>query len=111
MDKRLAGLLGAVAGMATMGAAHAAVPTAATSAIPQASSYAELLAPVPNSTELLQADDQSRAEQGWAGGVQLAQYHHHHHHHRVIIRRHHHHHHHVIVIKRRHHHHHHHHGY
>src|SRR5690348_5982654 len=109
MDKRLAGLLGAVASVATVGAAQAAMPAAETgSPIPQASSYAELLGSVPNAAELLQADDQSRVEQ--AGGVQLAQFHHHHHHHhhRVIIRHHHHHHHHVIVIKRRHHHHHHH---
>src|SRR3954464_13768540 len=107
MDKRLAGLLGAVASVAAVGAAQAAMPTAETgSPIPQASSYAELLGSVPNSGELLKADDQARAEQGEAR-VQLAQYHHHHHHHRVVIRHHHHHHHQGVVIKRRHHHHHH----
>jgi hypothetical protein len=100
MDKRLTGVLAAAATVATVGAAQA---------LPQASSYAELLASVPNSTEVLKADDQARAE-GQAR-VQLVQYHHHHHHHRVFIRHHHHHHHHVIVIRRHRHHHHHHHRY
>jgi hypothetical protein len=103
MDKRLTGVLAAAATVATVGAAQA---------LPQANSYAELLVSVPNSTDVLKADDQARAE-GQAR-VQLVQFHHHHHHHhhRVFIRHHHHHHHHVIVIRRhRHHHHHHHYGY
>ena len=118
MDKKIAGLLGAVAGLATMGAANAAVQTPATdSPLPAASSYAELLAPVGNAAELLVADDAARLQQGEAH-VQLAQYHHHHHHHhhtKIIIRRrhyhHHHHHHHPrVIIRRSHHHHHHHHS-
>jgi hypothetical protein len=107
MDKKLAGLLGAVAGVATMGAAHAATqqPTAA-SALPVAASYAELLGPVGNATELLVADDASRMQQGEAR-IQLAQDHHHHHHTKVIIKHRHHHHHRKIIIKKSHHHHHH----
>jgi hypothetical protein len=115
MDKKIAGLLGAVAGLATMTAANAAVQdNAASSPLPAAASYAELLAPVDNATELLVADDAARVQQGEAH-VQLAQYHHHHHHHtRIIIRRrhyhHHHHHHRRVIIRRSHHHHHHHHS-
>ena len=61
MDKKIAGLLGAVAGLATMGAANAAVQTPATdSPLPAAASYAELLAPVGNAPELLVADDAAR---------------------------------------------------
>jgi hypothetical protein len=113
MDKKIAGLLGAVAGLATMSAANAAVQTPdANSTLPAAASYAELLAPVDNASELLVADDAARMQQGEAR-VQLAQYHHHHHHHtKIIIRRrhyHHHHHHPRVIIRRSHHHHHHHH--
>jgi len=112
MDKKIAGLLGAVAGLATMGAANAAVQ-APTSPLPAAASYAELLGPVSNASEVLIADDAARSELGEAR-VQLAQYHHHHHHNtRIIIKRrhyhHHHHHHRKIIIRRSHHHHHHHH--
>jgi hypothetical protein len=106
MDKKLAGLLGAVAGLATIGSAQAATgPTADSSEAMQASSYADLLAPVPNAKEALKADDEARAQQ--AAKVELAQYyyyygppfysyhhHHHHHHWRRYYHHHHHHHHH-----------------
>src|SRR6185437_8599632 len=56
MDKKLAGLLGAVAGLATMGAAHAATQQDATiTPLPQAASYAELLGPVSDAPTLLAA--------------------------------------------------------
>ena len=108
MDKKIAGLLGAVAGLASVSAANATTQTPAnpTEAL-QASSYADLLAPIPNAKELLIADDTARSDQ--PARVQLAQItvqvgHHHHHHHRyhrkVIIKRH----------NRHHHHHHHHHS-
>src|SRR5487761_1297133 len=101
MDKKIAGLLGAVAGLATLSAAQAApAPTVATEPM-QATSYADLLAPVANATELLKADDAIRAQQAAAPSSaepQVAQayypypnppppyaysryYHHHHHHH------------------------------
>jgi hypothetical protein len=83
MKTKIGGLLGALAGLATMGSAQAAIHPApnATEAL-QASSYAELLAPVPNAAALLKADDATRAQRSVAGslnGVQLAQEHHHHH--------------------------------
>jgi hypothetical protein len=96
MDKKIAGLLGAVAAVSTMTGAQAATQPASTSGALQASSYADLLAPVPNAVAALNADNAALAQVSPVEGVKLAQYHHHH-------RR-------VIVIKRhRHHHHHHHH--
>jgi hypothetical protein len=92
MDKKIAGLLGAVAGLATLGAAQAAPnPTEAL----HVSSYADLLAPISNATELLKANDAAPAKNAAAEPL-LAQYsyppsyyyrhythhHHHHHHHR-----------------------------
>jgi type VI protein secretion system component VasA len=101
MDKKIAGLLGAVAAVSTMTGAQAATQPASTSGALQASSYADLLAPVPNAVAALNADNAARAQVPPVEGVKLARYHHHHHHH---------HHRRVIVIKRhRYHHHHHHH--
>jgi hypothetical protein len=106
MDKTKAGLLGAVATLATLGAAHAATSAAVNPADAlQAASYSDLLAPVQNAVAVMKADDAARArkqEQRQAeGDVQLAQYyygpeyyHHHHHHHHAYYRRYHHHHHH-----------------
>jgi hypothetical protein len=108
MDKTTAGLLGAVATLATMGVAQAATePAPNPSQFMQAASYADLLAPVQNPTELMKADDAMRAERGTLQddvdrtpeNVQLADwhnenYHHHHHHHHQAYNRHHHHHHH-----------------
>jgi hypothetical protein len=99
MDKKIAGLLGAVAAVSTMSGAQAATQPANTFDALQASSYADLLAPVPNAVAALNADNAALAQVPPVEGVKLAQYHHHHHHHRR-----------VIVIKRhRHHRHHHHH--
>jgi hypothetical protein len=115
MDKKLAGLLGAVAGLATVSSAQAATgPAPNQSGALQASTYADLLAPISNAAALLKAEDEARAQQ--QAEVQLAQvyytpypypppygyYHrHHHHHHHSYWRRYSHH----------HHHHHHHHGF
>jgi hypothetical protein len=108
MDKKIAGLLGAVAALSTMGAAQASpAPTDPM----QANTYADLLNPVPNAVAALAADDEARASRQ-TDGVKTAQisvevgHHHHHHHRRVIIMRHRHHHHHRRIIIRRHHHHH-----
>jgi hypothetical protein len=105
MDKKAFGLLSAVAGLAAVGSAHAATssPVEANGAL-QASSYADLLAPVPNAMEAMKADNAARTQQG---DVELAQYyygpppppgayyyHHHHHHHHHNYHHHHHHHHH-----------------
>lgn len=109
MDKKIAGLLGAVAAVTTMTGAQAATQSPAdASAALRASSYADLLMPVPNATEALVADNEALAQGAKRpAGVKMAEYYHHHHHHHhhdvVIIKRHRHHYHH-------HHHHHHHHG-
>lgn len=105
MDKKIAGLLGAVAALSTMGAAQAAAPASADAM--QVNSYADLLTPVPNAMQALVADDAARDAKS-VGGVKTAQIsvqvgHHHHHHHRrvIVIKRHHHHSH----FRRSHHHH------
>ena len=105
MDKKIAGLLGAVAAVSTMGTAQAA-PTPNPTETLRANSFAELLEPIPNAATLLQAvDEQGQAETA-DGNIQLAQYHHHHHHHhayrRYVPRI-------VVVPRHRYHHHHHHH--
>jgi hypothetical protein len=105
MDKKIAGLLGAVAAVSTMGTAQAA-PTPNPTETLRANSFAELLEPIPNAAALLQAVDEQPQAETSDGNVQLAQYHHHHHHHhayrRYVPR--------IIVVPRhRHHHHHHHH--
>jgi hypothetical protein len=109
MDKKIAGLLGAVATLGTFGASEAA-PAPAPTDVLRANSFADLLTPIPNASALLQAIDESAPVQSTEDNVQVAQFYHHHHHHhhhsqyrryapRVVIvppryRRHHHHHHH-----------------
>ena len=61
MDKKLAGLLGAAAALTTMSSAQAAAPAQQTEIAP-ASSYRDLLDPVPNALSALKADDARRAE-------------------------------------------------
>jgi hypothetical protein len=80
MDKRIAGLLGGVAALASLDAAQAAAPIPPAHRSLAVQSYAELLEPIPNAVSLLIADDAARAQQPSAG-VQLAQFRHHHHHH------------------------------
>jgi hypothetical protein len=109
MEKKIAGLLGAMATLGVVNAAQAApMPSQAPTDVLRANSFADLLNPIPNAAALLQAIDESGPVSSASENVQLAQYHHHHHHH---------HHHHayrrylprLIVVPRRHHHHHHHH--
>jgi hypothetical protein len=103
MDKKIAGLLGAVAAVSTFGTAQAA-PIANPAETLRANSFAELLEPIPNAAALLQAVDAQGQAETADGNVQLARYHHHHHHHayrryapRIVVvpryRRYHHHHH------------------
>jgi hypothetical protein len=111
MEKKIAGLLGAMAALGAFNAAEAApIPAPAPGDVLKANSFAELLQPIPNAAALLKAVDESRPGPSADENVQLAQFYHHHHHH--------HHHHHsayrygpVVVVPRyrRHHHHHHHH--
>ena len=119
MEKKIAGVLGAVAALGalgTLGTAQAATgPNPAD--VLTANSYADLLEPIPNAPQILQALDSQPPAKTAEANVQVAQfYHHHHHHHHGYY---HHHHHHwrapVVVVPRRrwhhHHHHHHHHGF
>jgi hypothetical protein len=115
MDKRAACLVGAVAGIATIGPALANAPPTERPDAHQVTSYADLLAPIPNAVELLKADDAQRS--GWARVAQgyygnpyygypppppatnyyspysnpYYYYHHHHHHHHHYHHHHHHH--------------------
>jgi hypothetical protein len=69
MDKKIAGLLGAVATLGTFGTAEAAPPPAQADVL-QANSYADLLEPIPNAGALLQAIDESAPQA--SENVQLA---------------------------------------
>ena len=91
MDKKMAGLLGAAAAIATVSGAQATVLPPANAAAP-AVTYRDLLNPVPNPIEQLRADNAVRAQQ--PARLQLAQFHHHHHHHHGFLGGFHHHHHH-----------------
>src|ERR1700720_3213098 len=100
MDKKIAGLVGAVSAFATVTAVEAAQAREVTEVL-NARSYAELLQPIPNAVALLMAADavnaaRAKGEAGQNPNVKLAQYygyeHHHHHHHRWYYHHHHHHH-------------------
>jgi hypothetical protein len=82
MERRIAGVLGAMATLGAVNAAQAApMPTHAPSDSLRANSFAELLQPIPNATALLQSIDESEPSSS-SGNVQLARdYHHYHHHH------------------------------
>jgi hypothetical protein len=120
MEKKIAGLIGAVASLGAFSAAGAApMASPAPTEILKANSFADLLEPIPNATALLRAVDEAGPMPSADDNVQLVQFYYHHHHH--------HHHHHsqyrryyyddeprVMVVPRyrryyRHHHHHHHH--
>jgi hypothetical protein len=117
MEKKIAGLLGAMATLGAFNAAEAApIPGPAPTDILRANSFADLLEPIPNAVALLQAVDESGPISSADENIQLAQYHHHHHHHhhsqyrryapRIVVaprrfRHHHHHHHHHHSFYRR----------
>jgi hypothetical protein len=79
MDKKLAGLLGAAAALTTVTAAQAA--PAQPAPVAPATSYADLLQPIPNAADALKADEVARFQSGPAAKLERVQYHHHHHHH------------------------------
>jgi hypothetical protein len=93
MDKKIAGILGAVGALASLNAAQAATSSDPTEVL-KARSDADLLEPIPNAMLALNAIDTTSHMA--ADKVQLAQNRHHHHHHHAYRRprRHHHHHHH-----------------
>jgi hypothetical protein len=100
MDKKIAGLLGAVGALASLSGAEAAT-SAEPSNVLKAQSYADLLKPIPNALEVLNAVDNETTKTGEFQIAENAHHHHHHHSYRRGRR--------VIVAPRRHHHHHHHH--
>ncbi len=78
MDKKLAGLLGA------MGALTAITPLQAAAPIDEAmraESYADLLRPIPNAAALLEASNALAATEPRPEVMEVQYYHHHHHHH------------------------------
>jgi hypothetical protein len=93
MDKRIAGLLGAAAALTAVNTAPAATAGQETGFAP-ATSYRELLDPIPNAATVLKAADEAQRTEAPAGGETRLAYHHHHHHHHWWRRHHHHHHHH-----------------
>jgi len=93
MDRKTVGILGVVAGLATV-TPGLVQPASASDAL-KAASYADLLEPVTNAVELLHAHDMSRqdtrSEADQSPRYQPAYYyrrHHHHHHHHHHHRRH-----------------------
>ena len=104
MDRKLAGLVGMA--VALVPAAAAASPVSSPDDL-TASSYADLLKPIPNAVQKLKASDALLLEQENAAKLEMAQYYYHHHHHHHFFRRFYHHHHHHNFYRRRFHHHHH----
>jgi hypothetical protein len=94
MDKKIAGLIAAVSVLGPLGAAQAQASTAEVDQVMTASSFQELLQPIPNAAAILKVVDDAQVNPAAAGDMQVAQHHHHHHHHHWYPRRHHHHHHH-----------------
>ena len=78
MDKKIVGILGAVATLGSFTAADAG-PAPAPTDVLRANSYADLLEPIPNAVAMLQAVDESMPAQT-TENVQLAEFYHHHHH-------------------------------
>ena len=92
MEKKIAGLLGAVAALGTLNAAQASpAPAPNPSDTLKVNSYADLLEPIPNAVKVLQAIEEQSPVKPWEDNVKVAQwYHHHHHHHHHGYWRHHH---------------------
>ncbi|MDE2239399.1 MAG: hypothetical protein KGJ73_05650 [Rhodospirillales bacterium] len=92
MERKTAGLLGALAGLATLGgtAAQAATNVALTPEPLAVTSYADLLRPIPNAAAALRMHDAEMAQAKTPGAVKVdwnnngdgnGNNHHHHHHH------------------------------
>ena len=113
MNKKVIGLMGgAISALALLGPARAASAAAPASAQTlAASSFEDLLQPLPNPVAVLSAMDEGRATRSKlvGGELTLVYHHHHHHHHNQYYYHHHHHHHHQYFPFFPHHHHHHHH--
>jgi hypothetical protein len=82
MEKKIAGLIGAVATLGALSPAHAAsMASAPPMEVLRANSFADLLEPIPNAVALLRAVDEAGPTSSMDGNVQPAQFYHHHHHH------------------------------
>ena len=84
MEKKVAGLLGAVAALGALGSAQAA--PASDPSPPdtlKVNSYADLLEPIPNALKVLQEIEAQAPVKPWEDNVKVPprRYHHHHHHH------------------------------
>ncbi|MGH6742513.1 MAG: hypothetical protein ACREDY_26375, partial [Bradyrhizobium sp.] len=72
MEKKIAGLLGAVVALGTLGTTQAA-PAPAPSDVLRANSYADLLEPIPDAARLLRAVDEQAPAKSADANVQLEQ--------------------------------------
>lgn len=79
MDKKIAGLLGAAAALTAVGGAQAA-PAQPVQLAP-ATSYQDLLQPIPDAVAALKANQAAAVQNDPTVKFERVQYHHHHHHH------------------------------
>jgi hypothetical protein len=82
MEKKVAGLLGAVAALGALGSAQAA--PASDPSPPdtlKVNSYADLLEPIPNALKVLAEIEAQAPVKPWEDNIKVAQFYHHHHHH------------------------------
>ena len=84
MDKKLAGLLGAVGALTAITPSQAAAP--GFDEAMRAESYADLLRPIPNAAALLKESDSLAAASPRPDVMEVQYYHHHHHHHHRFYR-------------------------
>ena len=75
MDKKIAGIIGAVATLGACNIAEAATVTApGQTDVLQANSYGDLLEPIPDALAILQAIDAAPSRPSAEGNVQVAQF-------------------------------------
>jgi hypothetical protein len=88
------GLLGGVSALALLGGsqASAATPADDVQLLQPASSFADLLEPIPDAGKVLRAEDERAADASEEQPMIVAQYYHHHHHYHHHYHHHHHHH-------------------
>src|SRR3981189_1036562 len=88
MEKKIAGLLGAMATLGAFSGAQAApTPSPAPTDVLRANSFADLLEPIPNAAALLRAVDESRPSSSADENAHLSQFYYHNHHHHSQYRR------------------------
>lgn len=80
MDKKIAGLLGAVGALASINTAQATTSSDPAEVL-KAGSYTDLLEPIPNAMKKLQAVDVATSPPNVRMAQFFVEHHHHHHHH------------------------------